>query len=158
MRQIGSLTKQMDAERFAAYLVTQGIHAHSEGQLDSFEKLGVEEVGVMAEWITAGDDRVCERCAVLEGAVLKVKEARGLIPRHPNCRCAWLPANVGEGVKGQKLTKGTLDAAFEESIRVERPGRPLRDAKALSTWPGKSKKISKKGRKKKTTKKKKSKR
>ena len=30
MRQIGSLTKQADAERLAAYLVTEGINAHSE--------------------------------------------------------------------------------------------------------------------------------
>ena len=36
MRQIGSLTKQMDAERFAAYLVTQGIHAHSEADGDEW--------------------------------------------------------------------------------------------------------------------------
>ena len=36
MRQIGSLTKQLDAERFAAYLVTQGIHAHSEADGDEW--------------------------------------------------------------------------------------------------------------------------
>lgn len=63
---------------------TEIIAAHSEGQLDSFEDLGVKEVGVMAEWSTAGDDRVCAQCADLEGVVLTVKEARGLIPRHPN--------------------------------------------------------------------------
>ncbi len=34
MRQIGSLAKQMDAERFAAYLVTQGISAHAEEEGD----------------------------------------------------------------------------------------------------------------------------
>ncbi|QDP54864.1 MAG: hypothetical protein Unbinned3891contig1000_62 [Prokaryotic dsDNA virus sp.] len=71
---------------------TEVIHAHSEGQLDSFERLGVEEVGVQAEWSTAGDDRVCPRCAANEGKVYNMKEARGLIPLHPNCRCTWLPA------------------------------------------------------------------
>ena len=30
MRQVGSLPDQRDAERFAAYLVTQGIEAHAE--------------------------------------------------------------------------------------------------------------------------------
>lgn len=71
---------------------TEIIHAHAEGQLDSFEALGVREVGVYAEWSTAGDDRVCSACHALEGALFTVAEARGLIPRHPNCRCAWIPA------------------------------------------------------------------
>lgn len=73
---------------------TEVIHAHAEGQLDSFDALGVEEVGIKAEWVTAGDDRVCAQCAAMEGKVMMVKEARGLIPLHPNCRCAWIPATV----------------------------------------------------------------
>lgn len=71
---------------------TEIIHAHAEGQLDSFEALGIDEVGVYAEWSTAGDDKVCSQCEALEGAIMTVDEARGLIPRHPNCRCAWIPA------------------------------------------------------------------
>lgn len=77
---------------------TEIIRAHAEGQLDSFEVLGVKELGVLAEWSTAGDDRVCIICQDLEGEVFSVKEARGLMPAHPNCRCAWIPANVGESV------------------------------------------------------------
>lgn len=64
---------------------TEIIRAHAEGQLDAMERLGVEEVGVMVEWSTAGDDRVCPLCQPLEGVVFKLKEARGLIPRHPQC-------------------------------------------------------------------------
>ena len=70
---------------------TEIIYAHAEGQLDAFERLNVQEVGVLAEWSTAGDDRVCPRCFAMEGKVFKVKEARGLIPLHPNCRCTWIP-------------------------------------------------------------------
>lgn len=70
---------------------TEVIHAHSEGQLDSFERLGVKELGVMAEWSTAGDDRVCSQCAGMEGVLYTVEEARGIIPLHPNCRCTWIP-------------------------------------------------------------------
>ncbi len=64
---------------------TEIIRAHSEGQLDAFEVLGVKELGVQAEWITAGDDRVCVICQDLEGQIFTVKEARGLMPAHPNC-------------------------------------------------------------------------
>jgi len=64
---------------------TEVINAHAEGQLDAFELMGVEEVGLQAEWSTAGDDRVCARCAAMAGEVMSVKKARGLIPLHPNC-------------------------------------------------------------------------
>lgn len=71
---------------------TEIIRAHAEGQLDSFERLGVKELGLMAEWSTAGDDRVCEECAGLgAGGPYTVKEARDMLPAHPNCRCAWIP-------------------------------------------------------------------
>lgn len=70
---------------------TELINAHAEGQLDSFERLGVKRLGLMAEWLTAGDNRVCPACSTKEGKVFAVEEARGLIPLHPNCRCSWIP-------------------------------------------------------------------
>jgi SPP1 gp7 family putative phage head morphogenesis protein len=71
---------------------TEIIHAHAEGQLDSFQNLGVEKLGVLAEWSTAGDSLVCPICADMEGKEFTIDEARGLIPAHPNCRCAWIPS------------------------------------------------------------------
>jgi SPP1 gp7 family putative phage head morphogenesis protein len=70
---------------------TEVIHAHAEGQLDQFTDLGVEEVGVEAEFSTAGDDLVCPECEALEGQSFPVEEAHGIIPVHPNCRCTWIP-------------------------------------------------------------------
>lgn len=70
---------------------TELIHAHAEGQLDSLEALGVEEVGIMVEWSTAGDGKVCQRCRGMAGTIRTIAQARGLIPLHPNCRCAWIP-------------------------------------------------------------------
>lgn len=89
------LTRSIDGitRRRAEVLArTEVIHAHAEGQLDGFEDLGVEEIGIQAEWSTAGDDRVCAQCFALEGQVMSIAEARGLIPLHPNCRCAWIPS------------------------------------------------------------------
>ncbi len=79
---------------------TELIHSHAEGQLDSFADLGIAEVGAMAEWSTADDDSVCEYCASMEGKVFKIEEARGMIPAHPNCRCAWIPADTYEDTRG----------------------------------------------------------
>jgi SPP1 gp7 family putative phage head morphogenesis protein len=85
---IGSLTES----RALAIARTETIAAHAEGQLDAFEELGVDQLGVMAEWVTAGDDRVCPECSDMEGKLFSVDEARGLIPLHPNCRCTWIPS------------------------------------------------------------------
>ena len=70
---------------------TETIHAHAEGQLDSLSLLGVDKVSAQVEFSTAGDDRVCSQCADLEGSTYTIDEARGIIPIHPNCRCAWIP-------------------------------------------------------------------
>lgn len=96
---------------------TELIRAHAEGQLMAFQKLGVEEVGAAVEWSTAGDDRVCPLCKPLEGIVLKTSEATGMIPRHPNCRCAWIPANVGEKDPSKLRTKKQIESAILRSAR-----------------------------------------
>jgi len=83
--------KTLSRGRAATIARTEIIHAHAEGQLDSYALLGIEEVTAQVEWLTAGDDRVCPDCASLEGEVYKVSEAHGMIPLHPNCRCAWMP-------------------------------------------------------------------
>ncbi len=88
------MTQQIDKitrTRALTLARTEIIHAHAEGQLDAFVRLGVQEVGIQAEWQTAGDDRVCIECDEMDGTVLPIEEARGLIPLHPNCRCAWIP-------------------------------------------------------------------
>jgi hypothetical protein len=42
-------------------------------------------------FVTMGDDDVCPTCEDLEGNVYLIAEARGLIPVHPFCRCAFVP-------------------------------------------------------------------
>jgi len=123
---------------------TEIIRTHAEGQLDAFERLGVTEVGVMAEWITADDERVCPLCKSLDGVVLKVKEARGLLPRHTNCRCAWTPANVGEDESKQKRSKSAIQKAIDASYGAESSKRTIAEQKLLSSWGGADKLISKK--------------
>jgi len=132
---IGGLTRG----RAMAIARTEIIASHAEGQLDSFERLGVEEIGVLAEWSTAGDDRVCPLCGELEGVVMTVKEARGLIPRHPNCRCIWIPASKFEKRRGQLWGKAKKQAV-EKSIQAEAPKTIARTKKAVrrrSVWAGK---------------------
>jgi SPP1 gp7 family putative phage head morphogenesis protein len=169
-RDIGRLlAKEIGITRKRAEMIarTEVIRAHAEGQLDAMEALEVEEVGVMVEWSTAGDDRVCPMCQPLEGSVMKIKEARGILPRHPLCRCAYIPANVGEDKKaktkvefkdhdtgkvkeievGQKRTAGQLRTARDKSVRGEFQGRKdpgtLAEMRRKSRWTGADRRFSK---------------
>lgn len=121
-RQIArDMTKQVDLSLTRATVIarTEIVRAHAEGQLEAFKNLGVESVGAAVEWSTAEDERVCELCEPLEGIVLKVDEARNMLPRHPNCRCAWIPAGVGEESDDQKDDKKSIDRAIRMSQKRE---------------------------------------
>ena len=81
-----SLGRFIPAQRRAQTMArTEMIRAHHQATIQEYENWGIEGVNVKAEWSTAGDDRVCELCAPLEGRVWPLAEARSLIPRHPNC-------------------------------------------------------------------------
>lgn len=67
------------------------IAVHAQAQLDTFAAMGIEGVTARAELLTAGDSRVCIRCASLEGRVFSLQQAQGIIPLHPRCRCCWQP-------------------------------------------------------------------
>lgn len=115
------------------------VRAQAEGQLDSFEAQGIESVSLYAEWTTAGDEKVCGLCKPLDGVQFTIKEARGLIPRHPRCRCAFAP---GEVLAGHNRTR-TLRRRLGESVLAERKqsktktkAERLRDARRNSTWAG----------------------
>jgi SPP1 gp7 family putative phage head morphogenesis protein len=102
-----NITEQVDIEKSRAKTIarTEIIHAHAEGQLDAFKEAGVAKVHLLAEWITAAGEGasvaemkaagVCPKCQAKSGEVMTIDEARGMIPLHPNCRCAWLPAMEG---------------------------------------------------------------
>jgi SPP1 gp7 family putative phage head morphogenesis protein len=69
---------------------TEVIRAHHIAQINEYESLGATGVRVLAEWGTAGVG-VCPICRALEGRVFTLAEIRGMIPRHPNCRCTAIP-------------------------------------------------------------------
>lgn len=45
----------------------------------------------MVAWATAGDELVCPQCEALEDQIFTLETARGMLPLHPNCRCALYP-------------------------------------------------------------------
>jgi SPP1 gp7 family putative phage head morphogenesis protein len=79
---------------------TEVIAAHAEAKLNVYEDANIQGVGLMSEWLTAGDDKVCEECEASAAAgPYEVKSVHGMIPLHPNCRCTWVPYIVsGKGI------------------------------------------------------------
>lgn len=64
--------------------------------------------GGLVNVITAGDDFVCQLCEdISDDSPYTLEEAEGLIPAHPNCRCAFVPASrrAADGFSPQTITK-----------------------------------------------------
>jgi SPP1 gp7 family putative phage head morphogenesis protein len=62
---------------------TEILHSHNRGRATEWQRAGVKKVTILL----AGD--ACAECQALKaGAPYSVEEAPGLLPRHPNCRCA----------------------------------------------------------------------
>lgn len=121
---------------------TELTRAHAEGQLDAIEKLGHKHVKIAVEWDTRDDGKVCKLCRDMDGKLIPVKEARGMLPRHPNCRCAF--KTVAQNPNTKK-NKEALQKAIKASLKAELPnklkrkGRSVSFLKKNSNWKGKSK-------------------
>lgn len=122
---------------------TEVARANAEGSLDSMEQLGVDEIGVAVEWSVSGlgetalgNESPCPLCAPLAGMVMSIKDAKGMFPRHPNCLCTPIPANVGEPTEKQTRTRAKIRASIEKSVKAENPD------KDKSTWIGADKNVS----------------
>lgn len=64
---------------------TEMIRAHHQAMIQEMKNWGVVGVRVLAEWVTAGDGRVCPICRPLDGKVYTLEKAENMIPRHPGC-------------------------------------------------------------------------
>lgn len=99
-RRINERVDKIGITRARVLARTETISAHAQATLNGFEEAGIQGVEVEAEFATAGDTRVCPQCEALEGKIYPMDEARGIIPVHPNCRCAFLPVvQDGTGIE-----------------------------------------------------------
>ena len=73
---------------------TEIVRAYHAGVIQEYRAWGVTTVSIDVEWRTAGDDRVCDLCAPLEGKIFTLDEVEGMIPLHPQCRCVAIPVRV----------------------------------------------------------------
>ena len=75
------------AKMIAHTEMIRAYHKSHMNQLKNWRDLGIN---AKVEWVTAGDNRVCDLCKALEGRIFTVEEIEDLIPLHPECRCIGL--------------------------------------------------------------------
>lgn len=64
------------------------VRTYNEAKLDAYTALGVKEVAVNVEW-SSGTQRTCRVCSDLSTATFSIPDARGQLPVHVGCSCAW---------------------------------------------------------------------
>ena len=71
---------------------TEVIRSHADASLNVYEQAEADGINIEAEVSTAQDGKVCEQCkALADNGPYTLEQARGMIPAHPNCRCAMIP-------------------------------------------------------------------
>lgn len=106
---------------------TETMHMVNAGSIDSYKAAGVTELEyVMSQdYYANGKPRYCEVCAADKGRIFELEKAP-ILPRHPNCRCTYVPVietmKAPGGEKKQdpvkkapdKKQKTIMDMNFEE--------------------------------------------
>ncbi len=87
-----TLGRYIPAQRRAMMLArTEVVRAHHIANIMEYRTWQAFGVQVIAEWSTAGDERVCSRCSSLHGNRFTLNEIEHMIPVHPSCRCIAIP-------------------------------------------------------------------
>jgi len=103
------LNKKIDSigkNRATLLARTEIIRSHHHATIQEYENWGAIGVTVLAEFQTAGDVEVCEKCNAIArkrtkfgNGVYTLSQALSLIPVHPQCRCVCLPLDVTDNME-----------------------------------------------------------
>ncbi len=66
---------------------TESTRVAAEGTLLNYKENDIKEVS----YLSSVGERTCDKCNSLNGKILSINEAKGLIPVHPYCRCTFIP-------------------------------------------------------------------
>lgn len=89
---LDSLGRKVPSLRRAEVLArTEVIRAHHSANIAEYKSAGMMGIKIQVEHLTAGDERVCPKCAPLNGKRYDIDEAEYMIPVHPQCRCVAIP-------------------------------------------------------------------
>ena len=97
---------------------TETMHMVNAGAIDRYKAAGVTELEyVMSQdYYSNGKPRYCQTCAADKGAIFPIDNAP-ILPRHPNCRCTYVP--VIESMKLPKNGETKAKEEVKEAVEVE---------------------------------------
>lgn len=90
-KSIANRIEKIGIHRATLLARTEIVRAHHIASINTYKKYGIYKIKIEAEWSTAGDSRVCELCAPMNGKIYTLDQIMYKIPVHPQCRCAALP-------------------------------------------------------------------
>lgn len=98
-REMANRVDKIGITRARVIARTETIRAHADATLNAYTEAGIEGVEIEAEILLGSNP--CELCEQMRAdGPYTIQEARGLIPRHPNCVCAYNPKVVnGTGIE-----------------------------------------------------------
>lgn len=83
---------------------TESTRVAAEGTLLNYKNNDITEVSYLASTGT----RTCDICSNMNGEIMSINEAKGLIPQHPYCRCTFIPivqSNINNNIMIIEATK-----------------------------------------------------
>jgi hypothetical protein len=100
--------------------------AKSKAKAKPLPKVAPDEVfGERVDVVTAGDNDVCPVCVdIADNGPYTIKQARGLIPAHPWCRCAFIPTEdqrFSHEQLDEQTSMSQLHGSFTESLHPRKP-------------------------------------
>jgi len=91
--ELGTIVDGIGLNRCRTIARTEIIRAHHHANILEYRQAAKDmEVEVLVEWSTAGDERVCEKCAGMAHHTYTLDQIESMLPAHPNCRCSAIPA------------------------------------------------------------------
>ena len=111
-RKINNRVDKIGLTRAKTLARTEMIRSHHQAMMQEFKNWGVVGVTVLAEWITAGDARVCPLCKKITSrnngfgpGIFTIDQIMGLIPLHPGCRCIAIPLDITDNARLTNILK-----------------------------------------------------
>ena len=92
-KDIAPLFGRQRAEMIAS---TETTRLYAEGNMIAYRADSTVEA---VEWMTTGDDRVCEICGPLDGEQWEKRTSHEYPPAHPRCRCWLAPIVAGDAIE-----------------------------------------------------------
>lgn len=100
-RRVARKIDEIGVRRALLIARTEIIAAHHLALIAEYRQAGVLGIRIVAEWLTARDGRVCQRCNDLSKkdnghgpGIYTLDQIEFMIPVHPQCRCMALPVDL----------------------------------------------------------------